>query len=413
MEQLSIKFYNYSPDFSNENLVKRSTNLFKDIKTKNVVGFENFGFHDLAMNFSYENYEELEKFSENIHSKEIKKVIIFCSSKDFANFNSANQFLFKNDLLKNQKIQYLFFVDEEQYNYANLYQSFLELKNLKNIAFLFIGNTSYSQTFLNLIKLIINDFQINLGYYNALNNCYLISKNKLEKQLNFLDILEENKLIIPDILTNSYSLFSEYNMFLLLLKGADILGIYEGYQEGCRNWSYDDISKNESFQYAYVKHMIKKYSSFNLLISNNIIMHNTLSLQNSYISQLYSYRKYVSNYAIFPEDIYTYGQYILDNNKNLYVTYYSIKNEKFDYRLSDEINHEDGLKKDDNNVISNFKFAGDNGVMDVLANIATVPSCLINLKDNSEYNYGILISFIYWSLIYEAYLDKINPFGVK
>ncbi|MGV2393473.1 UNVERIFIED_CONTAM: hypothetical protein O8I53_11275 [Campylobacter lari] len=99
---------------------------------------------------------------------------------------------------------------------------------------MFIGNQNYSFKFITLIKMFINDLQLNLGYYNALDNCFIITKYTLEKQLNFLDIKEENKLIIPDILTNNYSFFSEYNMFLLLLKGADILGILEGYQEGYR-----------------------------------------------------------------------------------------------------------------------------------------------------------------------------------
>ncbi|MGV2393474.1 UNVERIFIED_CONTAM: hypothetical protein O8I53_11280 [Campylobacter lari] len=116
MDQLKIKFYNYSPDFSNENLIKRSFNLFQDIKTKNIVGFENFGFHELAMNFNYENYDELSAFSQNIHVKQIENLFIFCSSKDYSNFKAAYSFFFKNDILKNEKINYVFLIDEDIYD---------------------------------------------------------------------------------------------------------------------------------------------------------------------------------------------------------------------------------------------------------------------------------------------------------
>ncbi|MGV2393472.1 UNVERIFIED_CONTAM: hypothetical protein O8I53_11270 [Campylobacter lari] len=113
----------------------------------------------------------------------------------------------------------------------------------------------------------------------------------------------------------------------------------------------------------------------NFLIGDNPILKDTLALQNSYINKLYTQKDHFSTYAIFPEDIYTYGQYIIDNNKTIYASYFSIENEKFDYRLSDEINDKDGLKNDTTNVLSNFKRDESKGVMEVLANIATVPCC--------------------------------------
>ncbi|WP_029513822.1 hypothetical protein [Mycoplasmopsis primatum] len=411
MERLDLKFINYSPDFKNESLNNRAINLLNDIRTKNVQGFEYFGFNDLALNFSQLNLNELTNFSNLINNQKITDIVIFCTNNDIQNFNIASGFLNSNDILKEYKIKYNFISNDEPEQWQKKY---IQIKNSilyqPTTAFLFIGQSKYNEPFVEFIKLIMNKIQIHFGYYRALEKCFLISKQVLEKQLNFLDIEEKNKIIMPNILTTNYSFFAESNLFLLLLKGCDLLGIVEGYGSAYQFFSSEKIDENIAFQYAYVRSVLSKNLRYHMLTSNDNILNNSLVLWMNMSNYYYKKKNVFSYYTSYPNTIYTYGQFILDNNKSLYITYCQFLNEKLDYQLSDELNSNDGLEDYNISKLSQFRQSSDNGLIETLTNVVSTPFCVLSILDNSAISLGSFIAFIYWSWIYECYLDKINPF---
>ncbi|NEU03174.1 glucose-6-phosphate isomerase, partial [Escherichia coli] len=79
----------------------------------------------------------------------------------------------------------------------------------------------------------------------------------------------------------------------------------------------------------------------------------------------------------------------------MYISFYKLKNEKIDYRLSDEIHFSDGLNQYTFTKISDFRKSANNGVQEILTNILGMPYCLISIDDNSEYSLGAIIAFLY------------------
>lgn len=411
MPRVELNAYNYYPDFKNSSLVNRANNIIKEICDKNVEGFENFGFHELAMNFSDYNNDELSDYVKEIIKNNIKDVIVFASNRIIESFNAANKFLFENDLLKDQRINiHIVNVEDELDNVVYQVEKLYEKIVSKKSSIIFTGLSKYEDNIVELIKWIANILQQKWGYYRALENIFILSKESLEKQLSFLKIPEKNRLILPNILNPLYSFFSEINLVLLMLKGAKIDALLEGYSEGARNWINKDISANYAFQYGFIRYMQKSDRNFNVLISSERIFDGVVNLMKSINNTLLMKNNIFTTAIYFPNDVYSYGQSFIENHKKYYLTYFQVGKEKVDYRLSDELNVYDGLKDFGLNRISEFKKLENDSLINTLSDVANCSIAKIQVEDNSEVSLGCLISFIYWSIIFECYLDKQIPF---
>lgn len=410
MEIINLKFINFSPDFSNKNMIADALTVFNKIKKKDNDFFEQFGFNELVLNFDTQNLKELDSFSDLFHLQDINHIIIFCKKSDKENFFVAHNFLNSYDILKDHKIKFTFFCDEEPEVWQKLYLKCTDQISSQHTAFLFIGQSLYSEAFIEVIKIIINEVQEKYGYYRALKRCFMICKQALEKQLLDFEIDEQNKLIMPNVLTKNYSFFAESNMFLLLLKGCNIMELVAGYQNLYPNFVADNLENNAAFQYAYVRLLISKKTKYSFIINENAILTNLLALQTNMENNYYQKFNIFSYVASFTNDIYTYGQFLMDNYQKMYLSFYKLKNEKIDYRLSDEIHFNDGLNSYPFTKLSDFNKSANIGVQEIFTNILGMPYCLITVEDNSEYSLGALIAFVYWSFIYRCMLSNTNPF---
>ncbi|WP_036458299.1 glucose-6-phosphate isomerase [Mycoplasmopsis iners] len=411
MAKITLKTYNYYPDFQNENLVNRANNLIETIRTRNAIGYENFGFHELALNFSYNSINEIKNFAKKIVDKNIKNLLIFCSSEIIENFQAGFNYLFNNDLLTANKINFIFFNANEFSE-----QSFAQLKQCNHLltqestAILFSSLITFNDAFLNFIKLIVNKMQANLGFYNAFNNVYLISKEELEEQLFALPIEENNKLIIPSILDYHFAFFSEINLLLLFLKGANIEKILEGYSIASFDYTNKIIDNNLAFKLGYINFDLKKDKKIHFNIGLNSLFNNFLAYQNNFLNLNYINKNKSLINAIFPYEIAKYGQFLLENNRNLFVTFYELNNEQTDFIISDEIYLKDLTFKMKNNKLSFYNKQVNKSLINTVSNIASLPVCRIKIEEADEISLGQIVALMYWSLIYEAYLNKTNPF---
>ncbi|BAH69855.1 hypothetical protein MBIO_0590 [Mycoplasmopsis fermentans PG18] len=146
MATINLKAYNYSPDFKNESLINRGNNLIKDVKLKNIEGFEHFGFHELALNFSNFNVDELNNFVRLIKKQEIKEILIMTTSKIIDNYQAGNDFLFKYDLLKKYKLKFNFInVDNYEQDYYAKFEEYKKKFEQKGIALMFGSFTKFSE----------------------------------------------------------------------------------------------------------------------------------------------------------------------------------------------------------------------------------------------------------------------------
>lgn len=406
MKKFTLKTYNSYIDFSNEELKKRSTNLIKKIKIKDVKNFEIFNFHDLASNFNEQILQYLYDFTSMIYQQKIETLIVFANDKTINNFLASHNFLTKNSLDTKNKIE-IIFLNESETSFV-LHEKLQYIKKImktKNIGLLFSDFKKNNIDFINFAKHLINILQINYGYYNFKKNIFIVGKEKYENQFSFLNIVEKNILIIPNILPNDFSFFSEINLFLLLIDNVNIEEVLEGYRQGSQEWLNVKLDKNLAFQYAYIiNHLISKNEK-NIIINatNQQYLKHSLKTLSENRNLLYRGSIFSLNFS-YPNDFFTYGQHLIENNSNLILTNFIVENENIDYKISDDIINEDNLKELWSNNLSWVNEKSIEVTNDILVNIGNNCMIKIVLEDNSNISLGIFISFIYWSFIFEKFL---------
>lgn len=404
MKKINLKTFNFYPDFSNEELRKKSSALIKKIKIKDIDNFEIFNFHDLASNFDEEILKNVYEFGSEIYNQKIEDLIIVGNDKIFSNFNFAHNFLLKNNLLNDKKINLIFISENDSTVVLNEKIKYIkEIISLKKTGLVLMGFKKTTNEFFNFVKHLINLLQINIGYFNLHKSIFIIGKETFEEQFSYLKINEKNTLIVPNILPNTYSFFSEPNLFLLLLDNINIEEVLEGYRQGSLEWINNKITENFAFQYAYCLNFLTKEKEIIINLSNKYYLKNSLNEISKIRNGFYN-GKVISYSFTYPNDIFLIGQHLTENNKNILVSNFIVKNENVDYKISDDINNEDNLKEYSSYTINFLSNMSDNIVNDLIVNIGSIPLIEIEIEDISNISLGIFISFLYWSSIFEKIL---------
>ncbi|MBU4690190.1 glucose-6-phosphate isomerase [Mycoplasma sp. ES3157-GEN-MYC] len=413
MSKLTLKAFNYHPDFNNESLIEKATGIIRGIKLKTIVGFENFGFHELALNFGQFNLNEITDFAERIIKQNTKNIIIFTDSRTRDNINAAMDFVYFYDLLGANKIKYeIINCDESYTNWFDKYEFFKKTYCFENTSFVFTKLNTFTDSFVEFIKVFLNYMQLKNGYYRTLERCFIIGKQCLEDQLNFIETVEDNRLISPNILDERFSFFSEINLLLMHINGININNVLEGYTSASIDFTSEDIKNNLAFQYGYINSVLKYEKKQNILIGGNQSLNKLLLIQAKLSNENIQKHNNLTNTMCFPEDIYTYAPYTIGMNHRFFASYITFHQEKTDFRITPELNENDGIPAFKQNRLSEANKLITDGVLTTLSHIANIPLCQIILNNNSEGVLGAYVCFIYWSQIYESYLNKSNPFAV-
>ncbi|QBF34962.1 glucose-6-phosphate isomerase [Mycoplasmopsis phocirhinis] len=414
MPKLTIKPHNYYPDFTNESLVKKGVDILKEIKFKTIDGFEHFGFHELALNFGLNNTNELNEFAKNVIKHNCENIIIFSDTRTKNNFESAYNFVLRNDILFKHKIKFFFVCEDDAIqNWFSFFQYSKKNINLANTAFILSKMNKFNNKFIEFIKIFYNFVQQNFGYYKTLNNSFFVGRENAEKTIKFLNIEEKNILITPDILHHRFAFFNEINLLLMLIKGLNINEILQGYTVATLDFVSENIKNNFAFQYAYICSVIKKERKQNLLIGSSPEFIDIFALYSRMNNEKDFKNNKWTNSIIFPNDIYTYSTYSLGMNSAYFATFVKFDKFKNDYRISPELSFDDGVPKLQQNRLSQFTNISNNGIVTTLSEIINIPLVQINLAENNESVLGTFICFLYWSIIYESYLNKQNPFELN
>ncbi|WP_029608898.1 hypothetical protein [Mycoplasma simbae] len=411
MPKIKLQAYNYYPDFNNENLIKKGVDIVNGINWKNIAGFENFGFHELALNFSSQNIHEITQLAQQLSDLNIENIVIFSDLEVEQNFKAGYHFVLENDLLQNNKINYFFInSDNPTHTWFDQLANLASHIDLNKTAYIFAKLSLYTQSFIEFIKIFVNFVQQKIGYYRCLNQMFIVAKEACEEQLLFLEIDEENKLIIPNILHQKYSFFSEINLLLLFVKGIDISQVLDGYTSASIDFASDRIKDNLAFQYGYICSMLSQDKNSALQIGSDDLLKGILALHSRFKNEHYFPQQKWSSFTIFPQEIYTYAPYTIGMSNTYYASFFEVNKLRHDYRITPELNINDGVEKYKQNRLSEFTLINNEGIVTTLSSVANVPLIRITLDSNNEAVLGALICFLYWSNIFECYIKQLNPF---
>lgn len=249
------------------------------------------------------------------------------------------------------------------------------------------GNTTETLVLYNIIKKFMSK-----KYSKAeMKKRIIITTNKNDGKL-----LEEAKkngythLQVPDSIGGRYSLMSAAHLFPLSFN-IDIDELKEGYYNGkC----YNDLA----LEYAACRYLLfKKNKVVENYICNNPKFLNLLE----WLKQLFAESEGKNGKGILPvsmlftRDLHSLGQYIQEGNKILFETFIETKNSGYlEYNGKD-------LHEINNNACKSALRAHNKG---------SVPTGIISIEENTEYNLGELMYFFMMAASYSSILFGVNPF---
>ncbi|MEA4115531.1 hypothetical protein VBM87_01895 [Mycoplasma sp. 744] len=409
MAKIELKTFNYYPDFNNTNLVNKLKKIQEDITYYNVESFEHLSFHELALNFSEYNLGRIKDLTNRILDFNTKDLIIITTKNIIAIWNIIDNFLLQTDLMKDNQIKY-YFIDMENAN-NELFEQFFKIKillNKKTTKIIYASLEKYNNYALEIINLFINEFQNNFGYYQALNNIFLVVKEDVELQLKYLDVKEENRLIIPSIIHNNFAFFNEITLILSSLKHLNIKEMLTGYSLAANEFTTFEAQQNIAFQLAYINQNLKTQKNTLLMISLESKLEALLKYQTN-LKYKNIFNKQILNNLLIPNDLNDVNQYLL-NYKDYYVNLFYITKEKFNYRLNDELYLKDLPVKLKENKLSNLNLKIKKSYINSLTTLNNSAFVLIKILGEDEFILGQLIALIYWEQIFNLYLENKDPF---
>lgn len=218
---------------------------------------------------------------------------------------------------------------------------------------------------------------------------------------------------IPADIGGRFSVLSSVGLFPIAVSGSNIEKIMFGAKSAQENFMSYDIEKNDAYKYAVIRNTLYLNGKYIEILS---AYEPRLSGVLEWWKQLYSESEGKSGKGIFPTsavfttDLHSMGQFIQEGSKIIFETSILIKNAKNEIIINEDENNIDNLNFLSGKSLSYVNRKAFEGTLHAHMD-GGVPNILIEIEDNSEYQFGELIYFFEKSCAMSGLLLGVNPFN--
>lgn len=220
------------------------------------------------------------------------------------------------------------------------------------------------------------------------------------------------EFVVPDDLGGRFSVLSAVGLLPIAVAGLDIDSLMKGAADARTEYSSDDLSKNEAYQYAALRNILYRKGYTTELLEN---YEPTLQYFGEWWKQLMGESEGKDQKSIYPSsanfstDLHSLGQYIQQGRRNLMETVVWVEKPNRDIQIPVESENLDGLKYLEGKTMAEVNRKAYEGV--VLAHTdGGVPVMTVNIPQQDAYTLGYLIYFFEAAVAISGYLNGINPF---
>lgn len=218
--------------------------------------------------------------------------------------------------------------------------------------------------------------------------------------------------VIPDDVGGRYSVLTAVGLLPIAVAGLDIDQMMQGAEAAARKFNNPDLSTNESYQYAAVRHALyTKGKVIELLVNYEPSLH----FVSEWWKQLFGESEGKDQKGLFPAavdfptDLHSMGQYVQEGRRNLFETVLQVKRPKIDRTITADADNADGLNFLAGKTMDEVNKNAFQGTM--LAHIdGGVPNLVIELDELNEFTYGEMVYFFEKACGISGYLLGVNPF---
>ncbi|RST76485.1 glucose-6-phosphate isomerase [Siminovitchia acidinfaciens] len=218
--------------------------------------------------------------------------------------------------------------------------------------------------------------------------------------------------VIPDDIGGRYSVLTAVGLLPIAVAGLDIDQMMEGATAASYKYNNIDLSTNECYQYAAVRHALyQKGKDIELLVNYEPSLH----FVSEWWKQLFGESEGKDQKGLYPAsvnfstDLHSMGQYVQEGRRNLIETVILVKKPRVDLVLESHTQDLDGLNYLAGQTMDEVNKKAFQGT--VMAHLdGGVPNLLLELEELNEYNFGELVYFFQKACAVSGYLLGVNPF---
>lgn len=414
MKDIKLNLNNLLNESDIKKYSQEIADISKGIKNKNLPGGEFLGWTSLPHEIDNKVFDEYRRLYQNLITQGVETLIVIGIGGSYLGLRGALDFILGEFPSKTEQGLEIIFAGNSLSS-TDLMQKLKYVEN-KKFAINVIsksGTTIEPAIAFRFFKELLIKKEGNENYKNLIISTTDKAKGALyeiSKKSGF------NMLVVPDDIGGRFSILTPVGLFPLLCAGVNIEQIITGAKLGVDNYSIDELSKNDAFQYALTRFILytKKNINVEMLVSYEPYMNYFLEWWKQLFgeSEGKNGKSLLPHSAIFSTDLHSLGQTIQDGPKILFETVITIDNPKLDAKII-KLNSEDDL--DNLNKISNMSVHDMNNIAfkataEAHSNEGDVPNIHLEIKDNSEFTFGQLIMFFEYAVAMSSYLLKVNPF---
>ena len=384
----------------------------EQLHARTGAGNDFLGWIDLPVNYDKEEFARIKKAAEKVQ-KNSEVLIVIGIGGSYLGTRTA-----------------LDFIKSPFYN---------EDKSKKTPDIYFVGN-NISSTYINYILNIMGDrdFSVNVisksGTTTEPAIAFRIFKQKLEEKYgaegakerifattdkargalkNLCNEKGYETFVIPDDVGGRFTVLTPVGLFAMAVAGIDIDAVMKGAADAREAYSVDDITKNESYQYAAYRNIFfNKGKNVEILANYEPSVHYV----SEWWKQLYGESEGKDQKGIFPAsvdlttDLHSMGQFIQDGSRNMFETVINIETSREEIILKEEAVDLDGLNYLAGKSVDFVNKSAMNGT--ILAHTdGQVPNLMVKVPEVSEFYLGQLFYFFEFACGVSGYLLGVNPFN--
>jgi len=218
--------------------------------------------------------------------------------------------------------------------------------------------------------------------------------------------------VIPDDVGGRYSVLTAVGLLPIAVAGLNIDQMMAGAQNAYKEYANDDLSQNESYQYAVARNALyRKGKTIEIMVNYEPNLH----YFSEWWKQLFGESEGKDHKGIFPAsvdfttDLHSMGQYIQEGRRDLMETVLVVKQPKEEITIEETTDNLDGLNYLAGKTMDFVNKKAFEGTL--LAHTdGEVPNLVVKLDQLNEYTFGHLVYFFEKACGVSGYLLGVNPF---
>lgn len=386
-------------------------NLLREGKS---LGNDFLGWIDLPVNYDKEEFARIKKAAEKIKSDSEVLVVIGIGGSYLGAKAAIEMFgnTFKNSLKKEDR-------NAPEVYFAGNSISSSYILDLMDV----IGDRDYSVNVISksgtttepalAFRIFKEDLERKYGKEEAAKRIYATTDASKGALRTLATAEGYETFVIPDNVGGRFSVLTAVGLLPIAAAGFDIDAMMKGAADAREDYSMEDLSKNEAYQYAVARTVLQRKGKETELMVN---YEPQLQYFSEWWKQLYGESEGKDNRGIFPAsvnfstDLHSMGQYIQEGRRFIFETVINVENPRRDLEIKSDKDDLDGLNYLAGKTVDYVNHKAFEGTL--LAHTdGQVPNLVLNVKKLDEYTFGQMVYFFEIACGISGSMLGVNPFN--